>query len=423
MQGFVVVPLFVGYDIDADAGEGRAGSSPTTPPGGRYDELSGLPRHRLRLGVREVGAEEAPRPDRRPARPPSAPPSRRSTTPPTTTPPPAGPTSPAGSSRVVVDHHRRRGRGAPPRGGDRGGRARRSSPAAPRTPADDRPRAPLPTRRTRSPSRDDAVLLLGRPAAARPLGAGAQGHRPRPQRRRADLHRRRAVRRGEPLHRAAQGLRDLRPDRLRRGRAATTSSRTCAPPASGWPTCAATPTTAATSPAGGWPTPTPRCWAPRSSSSRSPTRWSCAWPRWAPTPDGDQLYRITYDGSITDEPQFVVMGGTTEPISAKLKETYRAGLELGEAIGHRGGGACRPARPTGNGGTGRAGARGAARWRSRCSTAPARGAPSAASPARRCASCCPEANRGRDAAAARRAGRAATTPRPAAERSNGESSS
>jgi proteasome alpha subunit len=49
-------------------------------------------------------------------------------------------------------------------------------------------------------------------------------------------------------------------------------------------------------------------------------------------PDGDQLYRITYDGSITDEPQFVVMGGTTEPISAKLKDTYRGGLELAEAV-------------------------------------------------------------------------------------------
>jgi proteasome alpha subunit len=47
----------------------------------------------------------------------------------------------------------------------------------------------------------------------------------------------------------------------------------------------------------------------------------------------DQLYRITYDGSITDEPQFVVMGGTTEPISAKLRDTYRPGLELQEAIG------------------------------------------------------------------------------------------
>ena len=41
------------------------------------------------------------------------------------------------------------------------------------------------------------------------------------------------------------------------------------------------------------------------------------------TADDDELYRITYDGSITDEPQFVVMGGTTDPISAKLKDTYR----------------------------------------------------------------------------------------------------
>jgi proteasome alpha subunit len=49
--------------------------------------------------------------------------------------------------------------------------------------------------------------------------------------------------------------------------------------------------------------------------------------------DSDQLYRITYDGSITDEPQFVVMGGTTDPISAKLKDTFRPGLDLAEAIG------------------------------------------------------------------------------------------
>jgi proteasome alpha subunit len=46
----------------------------------------------------------------------------------------------------------------------------------------------------------------------------------------------------------------------------------------------------------------------------------------------DQLYRVTYDGSITAEPQFVVMGGTTDPISAKLKDTYRVGLDLPEAI-------------------------------------------------------------------------------------------
>jgi proteasome alpha subunit len=46
----------------------------------------------------------------------------------------------------------------------------------------------------------------------------------------------------------------------------------------------------------------------------------------------DQLYRITYDGSITDEPRFVVMGGQTEPISAKLKDTYAEGLDLTGAL-------------------------------------------------------------------------------------------
>jgi proteasome alpha subunit len=51
------------------------------------------------------------------------------------------------------------------------------------------------------------------------------------------------------------------------------------------------------------------------------------------SPETDQLYRITYDGSITDEPRFVVMGGTTDPISAKLKDTYRGGLDLEAAIG------------------------------------------------------------------------------------------
>lgn len=45
-----------------------------------------------------------------------------------------------------------------------------------------------------------------------------------------------------------------------------------------------------------------------------------------------QLYRITYDGSIIDESTFVVMGGATEPISVVLRETYRAGMSLGDAL-------------------------------------------------------------------------------------------
>jgi proteasome alpha subunit len=49
-------------------------------------------------------------------------------------------------------------------------------------------------------------------------------------------------------------------------------------------------------------------------------------------PSGDQLFRITYDGSITDEPQYVVMGGQTEPISASLRTSYQAGAALADVL-------------------------------------------------------------------------------------------
>ncbi|WP_199432153.1 proteasome subunit alpha [Qaidamihabitans albus] len=47
----------------------------------------------------------------------------------------------------------------------------------------------------------------------------------------------------------------------------------------------------------------------------------------------DQLYRLTYDGSIVDESRFVVMGGQTETISDKLKDEFEDGMELGAALG------------------------------------------------------------------------------------------
>jgi len=45
-----------------------------------------------------------------------------------------------------------------------------------------------------------------------------------------------------------------------------------------------------------------------------------------------ELYRITYDGSIADEPHFVVMGGTTEPIATALNESYSENLGLADAV-------------------------------------------------------------------------------------------
>jgi proteasome alpha subunit len=45
-----------------------------------------------------------------------------------------------------------------------------------------------------------------------------------------------------------------------------------------------------------------------------------------------ELYRITYDGSIADEPHFVVMGGTTEPIATALNDSYAENASLADAV-------------------------------------------------------------------------------------------
>jgi proteasome alpha subunit len=50
------------------------------------------------------------------------------------------------------------------------------------------------------------------------------------------------------------------------------------------------------------------------------------------TTDEDQMFRLTYDGSINDEPEFVVMGGQTEPIIASLRESFERDLALAEGV-------------------------------------------------------------------------------------------
>ena len=50
-------------------------------------------------------------------------------------------------------------------------------------------------------------------------------------------------------------------------------------------------------------------------------------------PEGDQIYRITFDGSVNDEPGFVAFGGQADQVSAALKERYSAGMSLTEAFG------------------------------------------------------------------------------------------
>ena len=48
--------------------------------------------------------------------------------------------------------------------------------------------------------------------------------------------------------------------------------------------------------------------------------------------DGDQIFRLTYDGQVADEHDFAAMGGDAESVAAYLKEHYRPNLTLDEAI-------------------------------------------------------------------------------------------
>jgi len=51
-----------------------------------------------------------------------------------------------------------------------------------------------------------------------------------------------------------------------------------------------------------------------------------------PTSEEDQLYRLTFDGSVADEHGFVAMGGSADTIVAELKEAWREGLSLEDAM-------------------------------------------------------------------------------------------
>ncbi len=47
----------------------------------------------------------------------------------------------------------------------------------------------------------------------------------------------------------------------------------------------------------------------------------------------DQMYRLTFDGSVGDERGFVAMGGQAETLSAYLREHHDPGMSLADAIG------------------------------------------------------------------------------------------
>ena len=50
------------------------------------------------------------------------------------------------------------------------------------------------------------------------------------------------------------------------------------------------------------------------------------------TPGENDIFNIKFDGRVTDERGCVAMGGRSEDLAAKLKDAYREGLSLQEAV-------------------------------------------------------------------------------------------
>ena len=50
------------------------------------------------------------------------------------------------------------------------------------------------------------------------------------------------------------------------------------------------------------------------------------------SPADDQIYRITFDGTVAEEHHYLVMGGQADPVAAVLKERYAEGATLAGAM-------------------------------------------------------------------------------------------
>ena len=49
--------------------------------------------------------------------------------------------------------------------------------------------------------------------------------------------------------------------------------------------------------------------------------------------EDDQLYRLTYDGSVADEHHFVAMGGEAETLTTYLRDNHQPDMALQDAVG------------------------------------------------------------------------------------------
>lgn len=47
---------------------------------------------------------------------------------------------------------------------------------------------------------------------------------------------------------------------------------------------------------------------------------------------GDQMFHITFDGTVNDQRDVAVLGGDTEPVATRLREGFQEGLDLAAAV-------------------------------------------------------------------------------------------
>ena len=50
------------------------------------------------------------------------------------------------------------------------------------------------------------------------------------------------------------------------------------------------------------------------------------------TPDGDQMFHIQYDGTVTDQRDYAVLGGDAETIATRIAESFSDGLDAAGAV-------------------------------------------------------------------------------------------
>ena len=179
------------------------------------------------------------------------------------------------------------------------------------------------------PDDADAVLRLARAADEGPGRLRPQGHRPRPVGRRPRLRQRHRLRRARtPAGRCTRSPRSTTASRSPRS-ASTTSSRTCGSPGVRYADLRGYSYDRSDVTARGLANAYAQTLGTVFTQESKPYEVEIVVAEVGTTPGDDQVYRLTYDGSVADEHGFVAMGGASRADRGRRsQERWREGLNL-----------------------------------------------------------------------------------------------